>query len=149
MEKVIQIADLRKGMCNTPNPIPGRIYLAKGISPALNTCRGNTDVSMDKAEVNPPPPTALRTRSHQPRPRRRLRYEQIPRQQLFQHRHCGANVKPKTMDSRNTIRHYIIGQSHDARGNLANYHVVNMWPCVVAGCSQNRLTRILWIEPKR
>lgn len=46
-------------------------------------------------------------------------------------------------------KRYIIGQSHDARGNLANYHVVALWPCVVAGCSRNRLTRILWIEPKR
>lgn len=42
-------------MCNTINPIPGRIYLSKGISPSLNTCGGeNTDVSMDKAEVPPP-----------------------------------------------------------------------------------------------
>ena len=46
-------------------------------------------------------------------------------------------------------KRYVIGQSHDARGNLANYHVVALWPCIVAGCSRNRLTRILWIEPKQ
>lgn len=43
-------------------------------------------------------------------------------------------------------KRYIIGQSHDSRGNLANYHVVALWPCIVSGCSRNRLTRILWIE---
>lgn len=99
MDKVIQIANICKDMCNVPNPIPGRIYYAKGCAPALNTCVcggvEKTDVFMDKT------------------------------------------------------KRYIIGQSHDSRGNLANYHVVALWPCIVAGCSKNRLTRILWIEPKR
>ena len=54
MNKVIQIANICKEMCNVPNPIPGRVYYSKGCSPAINTCRGrveNTDVFMDKAEV--------------------------------------------------------------------------------------------------
>lgn len=54
--------------------------------------------------------------------------------------------QPACMDN---PKRYIIGQSHDSRGNLANYHVVALWPCIVSGCSRNRLTRILWIEPKR
>ena len=40
MDKVIQIANICKDMCNVPNPIPGRIYYAKGCAPALNTCGG-------------------------------------------------------------------------------------------------------------
>ena len=40
MDKVIQIANICKDMCNIPNPIPGRIYYAKGCAPALNTCGG-------------------------------------------------------------------------------------------------------------
>lgn len=53
MEKVIQIANLCEGTCNISNPMSGRIYLAKGISPTLNTCGGveNADVPMDKAKV--------------------------------------------------------------------------------------------------
>ena len=39
-KKVIQIANICKDMCNVPNPIPGRIYYAKGCAPALNTCGG-------------------------------------------------------------------------------------------------------------
>ena len=57
--KVIQIANICKDMCNVPNPIPGRIYYAKGCAPALNTCVGGvekTDVFMDKAKVTTPPP---------------------------------------------------------------------------------------------
>ena len=38
--KVVQIANICKGICNTANPIPGRIYYPKGCSPALNTCGG-------------------------------------------------------------------------------------------------------------
>ena len=34
MDKVIQIANICKDMCNVPNPIPGRVYYAKGCSPA-------------------------------------------------------------------------------------------------------------------
>ena len=52
--KVIQIANICKDMCNVPNPIPGRIYYAKGCAPALNTCGGGvekTDVFMDKAKI--------------------------------------------------------------------------------------------------
>ena len=45
-------------------------------------------------------------------------------------------------------KRYIIGQTHDRKGNLANYHAVPIWPCVVAGCSQNRLTIILRIDPR-
>lgn len=59
MDKVIQIANICKDMCNVPNPIPGRIYYAKGCAPALNTCGGGvekTDVFMDKAKVTTPPP---------------------------------------------------------------------------------------------
>ena len=58
MDKVIQIANICKDMCNVPNPIPGRIYYAKGCAPALNTCGGGvekTDVFMDKAKVTTPP----------------------------------------------------------------------------------------------
>ena len=58
MNKVIQIANICKDMCNVPNPIPGRIYYAKGCAPALNTCGGGvekTDVFMDKAKVTTPP----------------------------------------------------------------------------------------------
>lgn len=40
MDKVIQIANICKDMCNVPNPIPGRIYYPKGCAPALNTCGG-------------------------------------------------------------------------------------------------------------
>ena len=49
MDKVIQIANICKDMCNVPNPIPGRIYYAKGCAPALNTCGGveKTDVFGD------------------------------------------------------------------------------------------------------
>lgn len=53
MDKVIQIANICKDMCNVPNPIPGRIYYAKGCAPALNTCGGgveNTYVFMDKTK---------------------------------------------------------------------------------------------------
>ena len=56
-KKVIQIANICKDMCNVPNPIPGRIYYAKGCAPALNTCGGGvekTDVFMDKAKVTTP-----------------------------------------------------------------------------------------------
>ena len=56
--KVIQIANICKDMCNVPNPIPGRIYYAKGCAPALNTCGGGvekTNVFMDKAKVTTPP----------------------------------------------------------------------------------------------
>ena len=62
MDKVIQIANICKDMCNVPNPIPGRIYYPKGCAPALNTCGGGvekTDVFMDKAKVTTPP-TRLR-----------------------------------------------------------------------------------------
>lgn len=57
MDKVIQIANICKDMCNVPNPIPGRIYHAKGCAPALNTCGGveKTDVFMDKAKVTTAP----------------------------------------------------------------------------------------------
>lgn len=56
MNKVIQIANICKDMCNVPNPIPGRIYYAKVCAPALNTCGGveKTDVFMDKAKVTTP-----------------------------------------------------------------------------------------------
>lgn len=63
MDKVIQIANICKDMCNIPNPIPGRIYYAKGCAPALNTCGGGvekTDVFMDKAKVTTPPHHRLR-----------------------------------------------------------------------------------------
>ena len=46
MNKVIQIANICKGMCNTANPIPGRIYYPKGCSPALNTCGGGWRIPM-------------------------------------------------------------------------------------------------------
>ena len=62
MDKVIQIANICKDMCNVPNPIPGRIYYAKGCAPALNTCVGGgvekTNVFMDKAKVTTPPDCA-------------------------------------------------------------------------------------------
>lgn len=53
MDKVIQIANICKDMCNVPNPIPGRIYYAKGCAPALNTWGGveNTYVFMDKIKM--------------------------------------------------------------------------------------------------
>lgn len=68
MDKVIQIANICKDMCNVPNPIPGRIYYAKGCAPALNTCGGveKTDVFMDKAKVTTPPRCA--THSDAPTP---------------------------------------------------------------------------------
>lgn len=62
--KVIQIANICKDMCNVPNPIPGRIYYAKGCAPALNTCGGGvekTDVFVDKAKVTTPPGCATRS----------------------------------------------------------------------------------------
>lgn len=40
MDKVIQIANICKDMCNVPNPIPGRIYYAKGCAPALTAAMG-------------------------------------------------------------------------------------------------------------
>lgn len=61
--KVVQIANICKDMCNVPNPIPGRIYYAKGCAPALNTCGGGvekTDVFMDKTKVTTPPKKKLR-----------------------------------------------------------------------------------------
>ena len=54
MDKVIQIANICKDMCNVPNPIPGRIYYAKGCAPALNTCGGGVEktyVFMDKIKM--------------------------------------------------------------------------------------------------
>ena len=70
MDKVIQIANICKDMCNIPNPIPGRIYYAKGCAPALNTCGGveKTDVFMDKAKVTTPPTTDCAMRSDAPIP---------------------------------------------------------------------------------
>lgn len=38
--EVIQLGNIRKGYENFPNPIPGRIYSIKGVSPTLNTCNG-------------------------------------------------------------------------------------------------------------
>lgn len=46
MNKVIQIANICKDMCNVPNPIPGRVYYSKGCSPAINTCRGGWRIPM-------------------------------------------------------------------------------------------------------
>lgn len=54
MDKIVQIANICEETCNVLNPIPGRVYYAKGCSPAINTCVGggveNTYVSMDKAK---------------------------------------------------------------------------------------------------
>lgn len=57
MDKVIQIANICEEACNVLNPIPGRVYYAKGCSPAINTCGGveKTDVFMDKAKVTTHP----------------------------------------------------------------------------------------------
>ena len=99
MDKVIQIANICKDMCNVPNPIPGRIYYPKGCAPALNTCGGGvekTDVFMDKAKVTTPPPhqTALYPRTEQPRQRKRqIRHKPIPRQPVLQYRHRDTDVK--------------------------------------------------------
>lgn len=90
MDKVIQIANICKDMCNVPNPIPGRIYYPKGCAPALNTCGGveKTDVFMDKAKVTTPP-TALCTRTEQPLRWdrgcvwRQVRHERISRQSVL------------------------------------------------------------------
>lgn len=78
MDKVIQIANICEITCNVPNPMPGRIYYAKGISPALNTCGGgveNADVLMDKIKIiYPPPSITLSSWAHErPRPQRRDR----------------------------------------------------------------------------
>ena len=152
MNKVIQIANLLPSG-DRHNSLPGRVYSPKGICPCLRTPTGGLCQPMFLWIRPKYPQVALRPRQEQPLRRDRgcvwmqVRHEQIPCQQLFQHRHCNTNVKPKTMDSRNTIRPYIIGQSHDSKGNLANYHTVKLWPCVVGGCSRNRLTRILWIDP--
>lgn len=105
MDKVIQIANICKDMCNVPNPIPGRIYYAKGCAPALNTCGGGvekTDVFMDKAKVTtPPPPTALCARTHQ---RQRQRAGQphiiLSRQPILRMCHRQQIHKPRNMDNR-------------------------------------------------
>lgn len=58
-----------------------------------------------QTKVNTPPQVALRTRTHESRRRgRQIWNEQVSRQQLFQHRYCGADVKTKAMDSRNKIK---------------------------------------------
>ena len=40
MDKIIQIANICEETCNVLNPIPGRVYYAKGCSPAINTYGG-------------------------------------------------------------------------------------------------------------
>ena len=103
MNKVIQIANICKGMCNTANPIPGRIYYPKGCSPALNTCGGGGEYQCIYGWSQSKTP--LCTRTHESRRQGcQIWNEQVSRQQLFQHRYCGADVKPTTMDSRDNMK---------------------------------------------
>lgn len=102
MDKVIQIANICKDMCNVPNPIPGRIYYPKGCAPALNTCGGGekTDVFMDKAKVTTPP-TALCTRTHQRQWQRAGQPHIIlSRQPILRMCHRQQIHKPRNMDNR-------------------------------------------------
>lgn len=40
MNKIIQLANLKRDYKNFKNPQTGRIYSIYGISPTLNTCQG-------------------------------------------------------------------------------------------------------------
>lgn len=46
MDKIIQIANICEETCNVLNPIPGRVYYAKGCSPAINTYGGGWRIPM-------------------------------------------------------------------------------------------------------
>lgn len=143
-KKVIQIVNICKDMCNVPNPIPGRVYYAKGCSPALNTCGGEkTDVFMDKTKVNAPP-VALRTRTHQ---RQRQRAGQphiiLSRQPLLRMRHRHTIQQPRNMDSRNMMKFiYKIPHGYFPGGAYFKYA-----PTVNSSAwSANNL--LVWITPK-
>lgn len=41
--RIIQVANICKDISKRHNPIPGRVYFAKGISPAITTCGGGVE----------------------------------------------------------------------------------------------------------
>jgi len=41
------------------------------------------------------------------------------------------------------MRKWLIGQTHNDKGNIASYHAAGIWPCVVSGCSRSRLPIIV------
>ena len=94
-----------------------------------------------QTKVNTPPQVALRTRTHESRRRgRQIWNEQVSRQQLFQHRYCGADVKPTTMDSRDKIKFiYKLPRGYYPGGVFRKYA-----PCVNANAWGDN-TLAIWI----